>query len=61
MTAAEIIKHLNLLRPIYGATARHGHFGRTGDGFTWEKTNMADKLRKAAARRRHPETATAPV
>lgn len=43
-----IIKHLKLRRPIYKETARHGHFGRTGDGFTWEKTDMAAKLVKAA-------------
>ncbi len=45
---AGIIKHLNLLRPIYKETAAHGHFGRKGEGFTWEKTDMAAKLRKAA-------------
>ena len=45
---AGIIKHLNLLRPIYKETARHGHFGRTGRGFTWERTDLAAKLRKAA-------------
>ena len=43
-----IIKQLKLLRPIYLATARHGHFGRTGDGFTWEKTDKAAKLRAKA-------------
>ncbi len=46
----EIIDHLKLLRPIYRETARNGHFGRTGPGFTWEKTDMAGKLKKAAAR-----------
>jgi len=42
-----IIKHLNLLRPIYLDTAHDGHFGRKGKGFTWEKTDMAKPLRKA--------------
>ena len=50
LTPAGIIKYLNLKRPIYRQTAAHGHFGRTGSGFTWEKTNMADKLRKAGSR-----------
>ncbi|MDP8247568.1 MAG: methionine adenosyltransferase [Candidatus Tritonobacter lacicola] len=43
-----IIEHLDLLRPIYKETARHGHFGRTGDAFTWEKTDKAEILRKEA-------------
>jgi len=43
----EIIKYLNLLRPIYQDTAHDGHFGRTGRNFTWEKTNKARDLRKA--------------
>lgn len=50
LTPGGIIKHLNLLRPIYRETARNGHFGRTGPGFTWEKTDLADKLKKAAAK-----------
>jgi len=45
---AEIIKKLDLLRPIYTATSAYGHFGRTGDGFTWEKTDMADILKQKA-------------
>jgi len=45
---AQIIKHLKLDRPIYQATAAAGHFGRTGVGFTWEKTDMVAKLRAAA-------------
>jgi len=44
---ARIIDYLNLRRPIYRETARHGHFGREGDGFTWEKTHRADDLRRA--------------
>ncbi len=48
LTPAGIVKHLKLKRPIYKETARHGHFGRTGAGFTWEKTDKAAALRKAA-------------
>ncbi|OQA03223.1 MAG: S-adenosylmethionine synthase [Planctomycetes bacterium ADurb.Bin401] len=47
LTPKGIIDHLKLKRPIYEVTAYHGHFGRTGDSFTWEKTDMAAKLRKA--------------
>jgi len=43
-----IIQHLDLLRPIYKATAAYGHFGRERSEFTWEKTDKADELRKAA-------------
>ena len=46
-----IIKHLDLLRPIYKQTARHGHFGREPgkDGsFSWEKTDKASALAAAA-------------
>jgi S-adenosylmethionine synthetase len=51
LTPRGIIKHLDLLRPIYKQTARHGHFGRqpTPDGgFSWEKTDKAAALAKAA-------------
>ncbi len=48
LTPRGIINRLNLRRPIYKETARHGHFGRTGEGFTWEKTDMVDILRKDA-------------
>ncbi len=48
LTPSGIIKHLKLRRPIYLATARHGHFGRTGETFTWEKTDQAKKLRRLA-------------
>ncbi|MCR4290175.1 MAG: methionine adenosyltransferase domain-containing protein, partial [Candidatus Scalindua sp.] len=44
----EIIKRLDLLRPIYKKTAAYGHFGRNDPDFTWEKTDMADTLRKEA-------------
>lgn len=51
LTPRGIIKALNLLRPIYKQTARHGHFGRIpgADGaFSWEKTDKAAALAKAA-------------
>jgi len=48
LTPKGIIQHLDLLRPIYSETARHGHFGRTGKNFTWELTDHADKIRQAA-------------
>ena len=41
---ADIISHLDLLRPIYEPTAAYGHFGRTEETFTWEKTDMTDEL-----------------
>ena len=47
LTPRQIIKKLNLLRPIYQETAHDGHFGRRGRGFTWEKTDMVHPLRKA--------------
>ncbi len=46
LTPRGIIEALDLLRPIYRQTAFHGHFGRTGDAFTWEKTSRADDLRR---------------
>jgi S-adenosylmethionine synthetase len=50
LTPRGIIKHLDLLRPIYKQTARHGHFGRpcVDGGFTWEKTDKAETLARAA-------------
>ena len=48
LTPKAIIEALDLRRPIYKATAAYGHFGRSGPGFTWEKTDRADALRKAA-------------
>ena len=47
---AKIIEYLDLRRPVYFETARHGHFGRDGDGFTWEKTHRADELRNLAGK-----------
>ena len=45
---AAIIKQLNLLRPIYSKTTNYGHFGKTDPDITWEKTDKAEALRKAA-------------
>ncbi|TVQ33265.1 MAG: methionine adenosyltransferase [Phycisphaeraceae bacterium] len=49
LTPKGIIESLGLLKPIYRATARHGHFGRVPDGdfFTWERTDKAEALRKS--------------
>lgn len=44
---AGIIKTLNLLRPIYQKTAAFGHFGRTEDEFSWEKTDKGEQLARA--------------
>src|ERR1700723_2833136 len=46
---ANIVKQLNLLRPIYSHTTNYGHFGRTDnlDALTWEKTDKAADLKKA--------------
>jgi S-adenosylmethionine synthetase len=48
---AQIIEQLNLLRPIYRKTTNYGHFGRIDDldALTWERTDKADTLRKAAS------------
>jgi S-adenosylmethionine synthetase len=48
LTPRGIIEYLDLRRPIYKETARHGHFGRHLETFTWERTDPAKKLRKAA-------------
>ncbi len=45
---AAIISKLNLRRPIYRKTAAYGHFGREDADFSWEKTDVADALRKDA-------------
>jgi S-adenosylmethionine synthetase len=44
---APVIEQLDLLRPIYKKTACYGHFGRELEEFTWEKTDLVDKLKKA--------------
>ena len=38
---------LDLKKPIYLPTASYGHFGRTEDSFSWEKTDRADQLAAA--------------
>ncbi|RLT11780.1 MAG: methionine adenosyltransferase [Planctomycetota bacterium] len=48
LTPKGIIEHLKLRRPVFLKTAEGGHFGRSGDGFTWESTNKAAALKKAA-------------
>jgi S-adenosylmethionine synthetase len=46
---ADIVDQLDLLRPIYSKTTNYGHFGKVDDPeITWEKTDKADALRKAA-------------
>lgn len=47
-TPAGIISYLKLRRPIYKKTAAYGHFGRTEPEFTWEATDKAKDLKKAA-------------
>ena len=63
MKPAEIIRALDLKRPIYKRTASYGHFGRVAEGpyFTWEKADRADALRRAlgAAARPAARVATA--
>ncbi|MGA2766801.1 MAG: methionine adenosyltransferase [Candidatus Bathyarchaeia archaeon] len=48
MRPGAIVKHLDLLRPIYRKTAVFGHFGRDDPDFTWERTDKADILRRDA-------------
>ncbi len=47
MKPAEIISHLDLLKPIYRKTAAYGHFGRTEPGFNWENTDKVQALKEA--------------
>jgi S-adenosylmethionine synthetase len=50
LTPRGIRKHLDLNKPIYARTAAYGHFGRAPDkdgGFSWEKTDLAEALKKA--------------
>ena len=52
LTPSGIRRHLDLNKPIYARTASYGHFGRTPDkdgGFSWEKTDLADALKRAVA------------
>jgi S-adenosylmethionine synthetase len=48
LTPRGIIESLNLRRPIYKLTAAYGHFGRSEDSFSWEKTDKAEALRTSA-------------
>ncbi len=48
LTPKGIIESLDLRRPIYKQTAAHGHFGRTGPDFTWERTDRAQALKEGA-------------
>ncbi len=50
LTPRGIREHLQLNRPIYERTAAYGHFGREPEadgGFSWEKTDLADKLKSS--------------
>ncbi len=48
LTPKGIIESLNLRRPVFKKTAAYGHFGRTGDTFTWEATDKAEALKAGA-------------
>jgi S-adenosylmethionine synthetase len=47
---ADIVKQLDLLRPIYSKSTNYGHFGKDDADLTWERTDMADALRSSVAR-----------
>ncbi len=47
---ADIIQQLDLLRPIYSKTTNYGHFGKDDPDITWERTDKAEELKKAAVR-----------
>jgi S-adenosylmethionine synthetase len=46
---ADIVKQLNLLRPIYAKTTNYGHFGKDDPDLTWERTDKAAALKRALA------------
>jgi len=48
LTPSDILKHLDLRRPIFTKTAAYGHFGRNDPDFTWEKTDKAELIKKEA-------------
>src|SRR5678810_191239 len=54
---ADIIRQLNLLRPIYSKTTNYGHFGKNDPAITWEKTDKAEALRKVAGKTVSPVAA----
>ncbi len=47
LTPRAIIKCLDLLKPIYRQTSTYGHFGRNEKGFTWEKLELVERLKRA--------------
>ena len=52
LSPSGIRKHLDLNKPVYARTAAYGHFGREPDadgGFSWERTDLVDALRRAAS------------
>jgi S-adenosylmethionine synthetase len=51
LTPGEIIRGLDLLRPIYQSTAAYGHFGREEKAFTWERTDKKEALQAAVGRK----------
>jgi S-adenosylmethionine synthetase len=51
---AQIIKQLNLLRPIYSKTTNYGHFGKNDPDISWENTDKVDALRKAVGKSASP-------
>ncbi len=56
LTPRGIRQHLKLNRPIYARTSAYGHFGRAPDadgGFSWEKTDLVDKLKGSLSRNPH--------
>jgi S-adenosylmethionine synthetase len=50
LTPRGIIESLDLLKPVYKKTACYGHFGRNEEGFSWEKTDKAESLKKQGAK-----------
>jgi len=54
LTPKAMIRHLKLARPIFADTSHGGHFGRNLPNFTWEKTDMTAKLRKAVGLKQKP-------
>jgi S-adenosylmethionine synthetase len=55
---ADIIRQLNLLRPIYSKTTNYGHFGKNDPDITWETTDKLDALRRAVSRSAAPVAST---
>jgi len=47
---ADIIRQLDLKRPIYRKTAAYGHFGRNDPDFSWERTDKAELLKREAGK-----------